>query len=241
MARSGDSKIKPTLLVTSPSVNSVKRQLGSTKVELFPFTLRPPYFPSNIPNCLTYMSLLRPILATLPLRIIMTILYCFKTNIGVWSGRLLSMEGVINTFILLGGAFVRQFARLLRQRFFTRFVKRWRSGLTNWPTKANITIWMSWWLLLSIANYSIYDKGFCVRCRLRQYAMAMIWIWNVCTAYWRASNMIEPLSMSVSSHVKALYHDSVSSWFAAKGLLILMTSSSVAMSLPPRQMFTQRA
>ncbi len=48
--------------------------------------------------------------------------------------------------------------------------------------------------------------------------------------------MIEPLSMSVSSHVKALYRDSVSSQFAAKGLLILKKSSSVAKGLLPRQM-----
>ncbi len=34
-----------------------------------------------------------------------------KTHIGVLSGRLQSMEGVIKTFILLGGAFVGQFAR----------------------------------------------------------------------------------------------------------------------------------
>ncbi len=39
-------------------------------------------------------------------------------NIGVLSGRLLSLEGVIKTFILLSGAFVGQFARPLHQRLY---------------------------------------------------------------------------------------------------------------------------
>ncbi len=45
------------------------------------------------------------------------LVYFINTNIGVLSGRLLSLEGVIKTFILLGGAFVGQVARPLRQLY----------------------------------------------------------------------------------------------------------------------------
>ncbi len=46
------------------------------------------------------------------------IFYCINTNIGVESGRLLSMGGVIKKVILLGGAFVDQVMRPLRQRLY---------------------------------------------------------------------------------------------------------------------------
>ncbi len=44
------------------------------------------------------------------------------TNIGVLSGRLISMEGV-KTFMLLGGAFVGQAARPLRQRLYIFYAR----------------------------------------------------------------------------------------------------------------------